>query len=85
MALGFAGGREASGVALTGVRVGFGWVVAVALQSLTEPMLKTAAREIPKVWPFFAGFAIIGAAVTKVSLGLTEEQKKASKFLNPGH
>lgn len=52
--------------------------------SFTEPLARTAVRELGRVWPFAAGFAVVGAVVTKVSLGLTEEDKKASKFINPG-
>jgi hypothetical protein len=42
------------------------------------------AREIPKAWPFFSGIAAIGATVVYVTAGITDADKKASKFVNPG-
>ena len=40
-------------------------------------------REGKKMWPFLAGFAV-GTAVTYATSTITSEDKKASKFLNPG-
>ena len=50
----------------------------------SESFLRTAAREGKKMWPFLAGFAFVGTAVTYSTLTITSEDKKASKFLNPG-
>ncbi|KAK2633717.1 hypothetical protein Ddye_028509, partial [Dipteronia dyeriana] len=38
-------------------------------------------REWNRNWPFLVGFAITGAIITKISLGLTEEDAKNSKFV----
>ncbi|XP_015057019.1 uncharacterized protein LOC107003235 [Solanum pennellii] len=37
-------------------------------------------REWSRNWPFLVGFAVTGAIITKMSLGLTEEDKKNSRF-----
>lgn len=37
-------------------------------------------REWNRNWPFLVGFAVTGIIVTKMSLGLTEEDAKNSKF-----
>ena len=50
----------------------------------SESFLRNAAREGKKMWPFLAGFAFVGAAVTYSTTTITSEDKKASKFLNPG-
>ena len=50
----------------------------------SESFLRTAAREGKKMWPFLAGFAFVGTAVTYATSTITSEDKKASKFLNPG-
>ena len=50
----------------------------------TESFLRTAAREGKKMWPFLSGFAFVGSAVVYATTTITEEEKKASKFLNPG-
>lgn len=50
-----------------------------------ESMLNFAAREARKMWPFVAGFAVVTAGVVYVTGNITEEEKKKSKFLHPGH
>ena len=47
-------------------------------------MIVFAAREAKKMWPFLAGFAVVGFGVTQATLGITEADKKKSSFLNPG-
>ncbi|KAM7276319.1 hypothetical protein ACFE04_018185 [Oxalis oulophora] len=37
-------------------------------------------REWNRNWPFLVGFAVTGTIITKMSLGLTEEDAKHSKF-----
>ncbi|KAL4571011.1 hypothetical protein LXL04_017761 [Taraxacum kok-saghyz] len=37
-------------------------------------------REFNRNWPFLVGFAITGSIITKLSLGLTEEDRKKSVF-----
>ncbi|KAL7601255.1 ATP synthase small subunit 6, mitochondrial [Lactuca sativa] len=37
-------------------------------------------REFNRNWPFLVGFAITGTIITKLSLGLTEEDRKKSVF-----
>jgi hypothetical protein len=39
---------------------------------------------LAKQWPFFTGIGVVGCAIVYTTAGLTEEQKKASKFLHPG-
>ena len=50
----------------------------------SESVLVFAAREAKKMWPFIAGFGVVGYGVTMATLGITEEDKKKSTFLNPG-
>ena len=50
----------------------------------SESMIVFAAREAKKMWPFLAGFAVVGFGVTQATLGITEADKKKSAFLNPG-
>ncbi|CAK9188314.1 unnamed protein product [Ilex paraguariensis] len=38
-------------------------------------------REWNRNWPFLVGFAITGTIITKLSLGLTEEDAKNSPFV----
>ncbi|CAO2824902.1 unnamed protein product [Amaranthus hypochondriacus] len=38
-------------------------------------------REWNRNWPFLTGFAITGYIITKVSLGLSEEDAKNSPFV----
>ncbi|XP_047308613.1 ATP synthase small subunit 6, mitochondrial [Impatiens glandulifera] len=38
-------------------------------------------REWSRNWPFLVGFAVTGAIITKMSLNLTEEDAKNSKFV----
>ncbi|GFZ14893.1 hypothetical protein Acr_24g0010830 [Actinidia rufa] len=38
-------------------------------------------REWNRNWPFLVGFAITGTIITKMSLGLTEEDAKNSPFV----
>ncbi|XP_075634386.1 ATP synthase small subunit 6, mitochondrial [Castanea sativa] len=38
-------------------------------------------REWNRNWPFLVGFAITGTIITKMSLGLTEEDAKKSPFV----
>ncbi|XP_057449117.1 ATP synthase small subunit 6-A, mitochondrial-like [Lotus japonicus] len=38
-------------------------------------------REWKRTWPFLVGFAVTGTLITKMSLGLTEEEAKKSKFV----
>jgi len=44
----------------------------------------TLTREVPKAWPFFTGIGVVGCAIVYATANITEEQKKASKFLHPG-
>ncbi|PKA63249.1 hypothetical protein AXF42_Ash017717 [Apostasia shenzhenica] len=37
-------------------------------------------REWNRNWPFLVGFAITGAVITKMTLGLTEEDMKKSPY-----
>ena len=50
----------------------------------SESVVITAAREAKKIWPFLAGLGCVGAAVVAATSSITEADKKASKFLNPG-
>jgi hypothetical protein len=50
----------------------------------SESMIVFAAREAKKMWPFLAGFAVVGFGVTQATLGVTEADKKKSAFINPG-
>ena len=50
----------------------------------SEYMIVFAAREAKKMWPFLAGFAVVGFGVTQATLGVTEADKKKSAFINPG-
>ncbi|KAF9618551.1 hypothetical protein IFM89_002246 [Coptis chinensis] len=38
-------------------------------------------REWKRTWPFLVGFAVTGAIITKMTLNLTEEDKKNSPFV----
>ncbi|KAM7527807.1 hypothetical protein LguiB_031217 [Lonicera macranthoides] len=38
-------------------------------------------REWKRNWPFLVGFAVTGTIITKMSLGLTEEDAKNSPFV----
>ncbi|GMY10805.1 ATP synthase 6 kDa subunit, mitochondrial [Fagus crenata] len=38
-------------------------------------------REWNRNWPFLVGFAVTGTVITKLSLGLTEEDAKNSAFV----
>ncbi|KAF9596319.1 hypothetical protein IFM89_008845 [Coptis chinensis] len=38
-------------------------------------------REWKRTWPFLVGFAVTGAVITKMTLNLTEEDKKNSPFV----
>ncbi|KAK9062974.1 hypothetical protein SSX86_016844 [Deinandra increscens subsp. villosa] len=38
-------------------------------------------REFNRNWPFLVGFAVTGTIITKLSLGLTEEDAKNSTFV----
>jgi len=49
-----------------------------------ESVVAFAAREAKKMWPFLAGFGVVGYGVTVATLGITEEDKKKSSFINPG-
>ncbi|KAI3465100.1 hypothetical protein Pfo_021763 [Paulownia fortunei] len=42
-------------------------------------------REWNRNWPFLVGFAITGSIITKMSLGLTEEDAKNSPFVQRHH
>ena len=46
--------------------------------------LSALTREIPKAWPLFTGIGAVGVAVVYATMGITEADKKASKFVNPG-
>lgn len=48
---------------------------------LNEPMRVFLKRELNRNWPFLVGFGITFAIVTKMSLGLTEEDAKNSPFV----
>ena len=49
-----------------------------------QSMITFAAGQAKKMWPFIAGFGVVGYGVTVSTLGITEEDKKKSGFLNPG-
>jgi hypothetical protein len=49
--------------------------VSMASHSVTQAKL---------MWPFIAGFGVVGAAVTCATLGVTKEDIKKSSFANPG-
>jgi len=48
---------------------------------LNEPMRVFLKRELTRNWPFLVGFGITFTIVTKMSLGLTEEDAKNSPFV----
>ena len=50
----------------------------------SESVVAFAAREAKKMWPVLAGFGVVGYGVTVATLGITEEDKKKSSFINPG-
>ena len=41
----------------------------------SESVFIFAAREAKKMWPFIAGFGVVGYGVTMATLGITEEDK----------
>ena len=49
-----------------------------------QSMITFAAGQAKKMWPFIAGFGVVGYGVTVATLGITEGDKKKSGFLNPG-
>ncbi|KAF9610695.1 hypothetical protein IFM89_024120 [Coptis chinensis] len=46
-----------------------------------DPWLVFFKREWKRTWPFLVGFAVTGAIITKMTLNLTEEDKKNSPFV----
>ena len=56
----------------------------VAMPYQNQSMITFAAGQAKKMWPFIAGFGVVGYGVTVATLGITEEDKKKSGFLNPG-
>ena len=50
----------------------------------SENMAIFAAREAKKMWPFLAGFGVVYYGVVRATMGITEEDKKKSTFINPG-
>ncbi|KAM3336595.1 hypothetical protein ACQJBY_030545 [Aegilops geniculata] len=46
-----------------------------------DPWAVFFRREWARTWPFLAGFAVTGALVTKLTAGFTEEDLRASKFV----
>ncbi|CAJ1955786.1 unnamed protein product [Sphenostylis stenocarpa] len=48
---------------------------------LFDPWPVFFKREWKRNWPFLVGFAVTGTVITKLSLGLTEEDAKKSKFV----
>jgi hypothetical protein len=55
-----------------------------AMPYQNQSMITFAAGQAKKMWPFIAGFGVVGYGVTVATLGITEEDKKKSGFLNPG-
>ena len=55
-----------------------------AMPFQNQSMITFAAGQAKKMWPFIAGFGVVGYGVTVATLGITEEDKKKSGFLNPG-
>lgn len=51
----------------------------------TERWATTLTREAKTIWPFLAGFAIVGFGVVKLTTSLTEEDLKNSRMLNRRH
>lgn len=47
-------------------------------------MASHAVTQAKLMWPFIAGFGVVGAAVTYATLGVTKEDIKKSSFANPG-
>ena len=43
-----------------------------------QSMITFAAGQAKKMWPFIAGFGVVGYGVTVATLGITEEDKKKS-------
>ncbi|CAN1167195.1 ATP synthase small subunit 6, mitochondrial, partial [Linum perenne] len=52
-----------------------------AMRRLFDPWPVFFKREWNRNWPFLVGFAVTGTIITKMSLGLTEEEAKNSKFV----
>eukprot|EP01018_Ginkgo_biloba_P035169 Gb_35148 [translate_table: standard] len=46
-----------------------------------EPLRQILKREFNRNWPFLVGFGITFAVITKMSLGLTDEDAKNSPFV----
>ena len=57
---------------------------AATMPHANTSFLSALTREIPKAWPFFTGIGAVGVAVVYATMGITEADKKASKFVNPG-
>ena len=55
-----------------------------AMPYQNQSIITFAAGQAKKMWPFIAGFGVVGYGVTVATLGITEEDKKKSGFLNPG-
>ncbi|CAN0854040.1 ATP synthase small subunit 6, mitochondrial [Linum perenne] len=51
------------------------------MRRLFDPWPVFFKREWNRNWPFLVGFAVTGTIITKMSLGLTEEEAKNSKFV----
>ncbi|KAI3489976.1 hypothetical protein L1887_45891 [Cichorium endivia] len=67
-----------------------GWIIGNSGRAITQtqrykmrkfdPWPVFFKREFNRNWPFLVGFAITGSIITKLSLGLTEEDRKKSVF-----
>jgi hypothetical protein len=55
-----------------------------AMPFQNQSMITFAAGQARKMWPFVAGFGVVGYGCVVATLGITEEDKKNSGFLNPG-
>jgi len=61
------------------------WIVGTKFPNklASEPVRSTVLRELKNMWPFWVGFGVTGALVFKMSLGITDEDIKNSKFATP--
>nr|UER43505.1 ATP synthase 6kDa subunit [Viscum album] len=51
------------------------------MSRLIDPLPVCLKREYKRCRPFIIGFAIVGAAILKLTLSLTEEDAKKSPFV----
>merc|ERR1711937_223888 len=50
----------------------------------TEPYMASIKRDLKTTWPFFFGFGVTGAMYAALAMGLSKEDEKKSKYMNPG-